>query len=168
MIIGITGKSGSGKNYIVDRILALGQSFYHIDIDKIGHQALENPTIKKKISEVFGDRASANRKELAEIVFNNRANHKKLADISWEFMEREIDRLLGLHKHCILNWILLPHTKYFKMCDTTILVERNEEDRISSIMMRDGITKHDIELRDKSSISYEGYKFSFKVHNIGG
>ena len=50
-------------------------------------------------------------------------------DIVWYELKAEIDRELFSHKDVILDWILLPHTHYWKMCDKKILITANEEQR---------------------------------------
>lgn len=53
-IIGITGKSGSGKTTFASS-LSKKIKCKHIDIDKIGHQALLQPDIVDKLCNTFGN-----------------------------------------------------------------------------------------------------------------
>ena len=52
-IIGITGKSGSGKTTFAS-LLAKELKCRHIDIDKIGHEAIFRPEILDTLCEKFG------------------------------------------------------------------------------------------------------------------
>ena len=95
MIICICGKSGSGKstisNYLVKEYNAI-----HIDIDKIGHKAHNDEIVKRNIINTFGTQILTNntidRKKLREIVFSNNLEMKKLENITWNYMEKEIDK----------------------------------------------------------------------------
>lgn len=171
MIIGITGKSGSGKNYFAENLMRLNENIVHIDIDLIGHNVFEIYEIKQNIIKCFGDNILTNnkidRKKLADIVFNSRHEHQKLSDITWDYMQKEIDEIISDKSNdYILNWILLPHTKYFKMCDVKYLIERNDEDRVNAILKRDKISIDKIQERDNNSIAYNHNDFNFVINNI--
>ena len=48
-IIGITGKSGSGKSFFAS-LLAQKLNCPYVDVDKIGHKASSDPEILKKFN----------------------------------------------------------------------------------------------------------------------
>ena len=130
MIIGICGKSGSGKTTLANQIMQLtGDNAICLDIDKIGHNVLLFPKVKKELINSFGEAIikenMVDRKKLGEIVFNSRNEMEKLSDITWEYMQIEIDKILNLNKDkiIILDWLLLLNTKYFDMCDVKILLD---------------------------------------------
>ena len=50
MVIGICGKSGSGKSTFASR---LSNKFYHLDVDKIGHLVLTFDEVKKELVSSF-------------------------------------------------------------------------------------------------------------------
>ena len=55
-IIGITGKSGSGKTTFASSLSKkIKCKHIYIDIDKIGHQALLQPDIVDKLCNTFGN-----------------------------------------------------------------------------------------------------------------
>lgn len=130
MIIGICGKSGSGKTTLANQIMQLtGDNAICLDIDKIGHNVLLFPKVKKELINSFGEAIikenMVDRKKLGEIVFNSRNEMEKLSDITWKYMQIEIDKILNLNKDkiIILDWLLLLNTKYFDMCDVKILLD---------------------------------------------
>ena len=56
MIIGICGKSGSGKTTLANQIMQLaGDNAICLDIDKIGHNVLLFPEVKKELINSFGE-----------------------------------------------------------------------------------------------------------------
>ena len=120
MIIGICGKSGSGKSTLANEIIELtNNNAIHLDIDKIGHKVLLLPKIQEELINSFGKsiikEKTIDRKKLGEIVFDSRKEMKKLSDITWKYMQIEIDKFININKDkiIILDWLLLPITKYF-------------------------------------------------------
>lgn len=55
MIIGICGKSGCGKSTLSNNIIELTNSkAVHLDIDKVGHNALMIDEVKEELVNSFG------------------------------------------------------------------------------------------------------------------
>ena len=170
MIIGICGKSGSGKTTLANQIMQLaGDNAICLDIDKIGHNVLLFPEVKKELINSFGEAIikenMVDRKKLGEIVFNSRNEMKKLSDITWKYMQIEIDNFLSLHKEkiIVLDWILLPITKYFDLCDVKILLDIPYEIRKQRAIKRDGITEEAFDLRDIASICFDSNDFDYVI-----
>ena len=168
MIIGICGKSGSGKTTLANQIMQLaGGNAICLDIDKIGHSVLLFPEVKKELINSFGEAIikenMVDRKKLGEIVFNSRNEMGKLSDITWKYMQIEIDKILNLNKDkiIILDWLLLLNTKYFNMCDVKILLDVSYEVRRERAMKRDNITEEDFDLREKASIDFDETLFDY-------
>lgn len=56
MIIGICGKSGSGKSSMASEIIKLtSDKAVHLDIDKVGHKVLLLPEVMKELINSFGE-----------------------------------------------------------------------------------------------------------------
>ena len=159
MLIGITGKSGSGKTTLA-KWLGDNTDYHVIDVDEIGHKILDDPEVRRQIKEKFGvDVTSTDRKALGEIVFNNRDKMKEYADLTYQRMCDEIDNQIEWYGDCIIEWILLPKTKYFDQCDTKILCKRSYENRLKAVMERDGIGEEYFKTRESNSIEYDEEKF---------
>lgn len=168
MIIGVTGKSGVGKStYAKEYADKLG--YFYLDIDTIGHQVLDEPNIQKQIREKFNiSVSSTDRKKLGELVFANRNNEmKQLANITWDRMKIIIDKYIKTYSNngIVLDWILLPHTRYFKLCDKKILIKCDEETREKRIIQRDNISEEDLRLRDNASIEYDESVFDNIIYS---
>lgn len=171
MVIGVSGMSGVGKNYFSNKLCEQMEDTVHIDIDLIGHKVLEEKDIIYELEKYFGSNIISNgrvdRKSLAEIVFNNREKYNKLAEVTWDKMKVEIDKILcSNHKNYILNWILLPQSHYFNMCDVKYLIVADNDIRIRDVISRDKITKNQLKVRDKNSIEYDENKFDFVVKGV--
>ena len=172
MIIGICGKSGSGKSTLAKNIIELSNyKAVHLEIDKVGHRALLNEKAKKELVKEFGESIikenNVDRKKLGDIVFNSRDEMQKLTDITWKCMQQEIDEFLEDNKDkiVILDWLLLPKTEYFDICDIKILLDVPYEIRKMRAIKRDNITSEAFDLRESSSIEYNKEKFDYVLEN---
>ena len=162
MIIGITGKSGSGKTTYANQ-LSEENGFHVVHIDNISHSIMKLPVIKARLIDMFGDEVIkdgvVDRKYLGDLIFENRHLYKEMSDLIWDMMKHRIDNILSAYDDVILDWILLPHTHYWKMCDTKILMVANEEDRKRRVMARDNISLEYLSKRDAAGINYDNIEF---------
>ena len=169
-LIGITGKTGTGKSTIAT-ILAQKLDGQYVDIDKIGHQATSDPIIIKKICNVFGNELLDNagnidRKKLGNIVFSDTDKMQILTDITWEYMEQELDKILSQKQQCfIFDWALLPKVKFWNMCDIKILVNSDDTVRKERILERDYISREYLEKRESATLDYSKFSFDFTFNN---
>lgn len=170
MIICICGKSGSGKSTLA-RILVekYKNNSIHLDIDKIGHAVLTIDEVKKELIKSFGENIISknhiDRKKLGQIVFDSRLEMEKLSDITWKYMQIEIDKIISKNKDkiIILDWLLLPISKYFEMSDIKILLDIPYEIRKKRATKRDNISNEAFDLREKSSINFNKIDFDYII-----
>lgn len=171
MYITITGKSESGKSKIGKYLEELYPNFLYLDIDQIGHLVLEEEKVKEEISHTFHlplmDNGSINRNLLGSIVFQNPEKMEEYASITWPRMEEKIDTILkeNREKIILLDWALMPKTKYFKDSILNILVEAPYEVRISRAMARDHINEKKFREREQASLCYDNLTFDFVIEN---
>ena len=167
MIIGICGKSGSGKSTIAKQITSRYKNAVHLDIDKIAHKSHKDKEVKRKIINTFTESILTNneidRKKLGRIVFASKEKMKLLEEITWEFMEKEIDNFINENKDkiIILDYILLPLTKYFDKCNIKILLDIPYHIRKQRVLSRDDITEEQFDLREKASIELDRGLFDY-------
>lgn len=169
-IICITGKSGSGKTTF-SSLLSQKLDCKHIDLDKVCHQALFQPDIKRALCNEFGNEIlskdnNLDRMKIGDIVFSDEAKMKILTDLSWKFMEDIVDELLLQDdEFIILDAVLLPHTKYWTMCNLKILIQADDSLRKIKVIERDKISESYFNKRDYSSIDYSSYHFNYTFDN---
>ena len=162
MIIGITGKSGVGKT----TLSKLFKGYTLINVDEIAHEVIGRPDIHQAISAAFGeDVANADRKMLGDIIFSNRQKMSMLSNLIWDTMCDYIDSAIYNNEDVIIDWILLPHTKYFRLCDVKILIKSDDDERVEHVLKRDNISKAYLDLRDSHSISYDEFLFDYVIQN---
>lgn len=170
MIIGVCGKSGSGKSTLSKNIINEFGGIY-LDIDKIGHKVLTIEEVKEELKKSFGENIvnsnKIDRKKLGELVFNSREQMKILSDITWKYMQIEIDSIIenNLDKVIILDWILLSKTKYFDMCDIKIFLNVPFSVRKERAILRDNITSEEFDLREKASVDFNTDDFDYVLEN---
>lgn len=170
MLITITGASGSGKSFIANYLTTINKNIVHLNIDLVGHEVIETEEIKRKIVEHFHLDTQNNqidRKALGEIVFNNQEKMQELSNLTWQYMEKKIDEYIkdNQNKIIILDWILIPKTKYFNDSNINILVKATLEERTKRAMIRDNITVSKFEEREKATLDFDESKFDYVIDN---
>lgn len=167
MIIGICGKSGCGKSTLSREIMKTHECAVHLEIDTVGHKVLGIKEVLDELVKSFGPSIITNgnvdRKKLGELVFSSRDKMSTLSDITWKYMQIEIDKFIKENegKIIILDWLLLPESKYFGMCDVKILLDIPYSVRKKRAMKRDSISSSAFDLRDSASIEYNPDDFDY-------
>lgn len=94
---------------------------------------------------------------------------KALTDITWPAMEKIVDEYLNKNKDkiIILDWLLLPKTKYLEESDLKILVTAPLKVRMERVIIRDKITKEKFLEREKATIKFNPNNFDIVVENDG-
>ena len=147
-VIGITGNSGSGKSTICE-IIKENYNSEIIDADKVAKKLTASQTeYLKEIIKTFGDNIidennKLNRKKLADIIFNNKEKKMLLDKLTFKYVVNEIKEQIGKIKDCdyiVLDVPLLFESKLNEVCDATIGVLAEKEEKINRIINRDKIT----------------------------
>lgn len=169
-IIGITGKSGSGKTFL-SSLLAKELNCKYIDIDKIGHEAIYRPEVFNALIETFGNNildsnGNVDRKKIGNIVFSDKTQMDKLTDITWDYMQKQLDLILSQgDEFIILDWMLLPKSQYWDKCNFKILVKSDDNMRRKRILKRDNISEEYFDKREASSFDYSNVIFDYIFEN---
>ena len=170
MLIGLMGKSGSGKSLISMLLKEMDTNIQIVDVDKIGHKSHLDPNVKDKLmqyfgTEVFNADGTVNRSKLGNIVFDDSQKMQLLYDATYDYMVGEIDKIIKAAQITVLDYALLPLTKYYELCDIKILVEASGDVRKVRAVKRDGISLEKYEERDKNSLDYSPYTFDYIIQN---
>lgn len=170
-IIGVTGKSGSGKTTFA-KLLAKKLNCEYVDIDKISRKPLTKPEIIHILCEKFGngilgEKGNIDRKKLGDIVFSKEEWLNELMQITQIDAEQEIDDILSKKDNniVVLEWIKLPISKYWQNCDTKILVKADYIKRRNKVLERDNISEEYFEKRDSASMEYNEGEFNYIFEN---
>lgn len=140
MIVGLTGRIGSGKTTIAKIFEKYGA--FIIDADIIGHTVLEEK--KEKLLKVFGNNiinknGNIDRKILGDIVFNNKDQLKRLNSITHPLIIKKIKEKLkhSPSSNTIIVAPFLIETRLYNLVDKTLLVIC-EKEKILKRMKRRG------------------------------
>lgn len=169
-VIGITGKSGSGKSTFAS-LLSKKLNCKCVDVDEVGHQALFQPDIFKELCDKFGtgvldENGKIDRKKVGNIVFADKQKMNILTDLTWNYMNKTLDNFLQqTDNFMILDWILLPYTEYWNKCSFKILVLSDDIERKNKVIERDHISEEYFYKRDSASVDYSTFKFDYIVKN---
>jgi dephospho-CoA kinase len=164
MILGVTGKYCAGKSTLA-RILTEDYGFLEIDVDKLGHRALEERA--KEIIAAFGPEVEVarggssdagsgrgaetrsggtpegriDRRKLGDIVFADRKALERLESIVHPVMRAEVVRFIDEHpgRDIIVNAAVLFTMRLEELCDLVIIVDAPFLKRIRRARDRDNL-----------------------------
>lgn len=176
VIIGITGGIGGGKTTFSSILKQKGYLVYDTDAEAKKLQN-EHPTIKKQISDYFGDDvyndSGLDRKKLATLVFNNKAALTKLNKIVHPIVK--IDFLDWCKKHqkerlLFVESAILYESRFDELVDFVLLVTADENERIKRVMKRDNISKEQVlsRMANQYSEKEKESKSDFIIHTDDG
>lgn len=161
MVIGLTGKSASGKDTVARILAELG--FVIVDEDALGHDAL----IEKKdmIAAEFGPSVlkdgEIDRKELSKIVFSDESSLERLEAISHPFMVNRtkeiIEEAKKEKKSVVINAAILNRLHLDEVSDQVIYVHSPYQMRLERAMRRDNISAEAFERRSSAQSDITPY-----------
>lgn len=154
-IVGMCGRSGSGKGYASKRFIARGIPV--IDTDKVyrGLVECENEPLSECLAELtheFGEdiideRGCLDRRALSEIVFAVGAGGKlnRLNKITHKYILMETQRIISNlaakgAAAVVIDAPVLFESGFNSICDVTVFVSAPDDICIERIMQRDGIS----------------------------
>ncbi|MDE7163704.1 MAG: dephospho-CoA kinase [Clostridia bacterium] len=171
--IAVTGGIGSGKSTVCKIIEKAGYPVY--SCDAVYSQLLNGKYLPGKIAEVFGSEilntdGSLNRRALSEIVFGNEQLLQKLNNITHpEIFKAMLSMTEGKSGLVFFEVPLLFECGYQNLFDEVIVVLRDRDSRIDSVIKRDGLTEQEIVNRINRQFNYTNLNFEqyYVIHNKG-
>lgn len=153
--IGITGGIGSGKTTVCKVFETLGIPVFYAD--RVAKQIMvTDPILVEGLKAAFGNKSffengTLNNKHIAEIVFNNIDELKKLNALvhpavfrAFETWVKEVPITVP---YVLKEAALLFESGSFKMCDKSILVTSPMDLKLARVMQRDGVAEKDVKAR---------------------
>lgn len=156
--IAITGGIGSGKSTVCDIIKAHGYKVF--SCDEIYKQLLCDVDYVKRLAGIFPDVVRNNcidAKKLASIVFDDETALKKLNAIAHPMIMKRLlnDMAREQDKLVFAEVPLLFECGYEHLFDKIIVVERDIEERITSVIKRSHLTREEVSKRMQSQFAYD-------------
>lgn len=156
MIVGLTGKSCSGKNHVGTILKKMGLEVW--DLDVLAHDGLYANS--DAIIKLFGPeivhhedgKDIISRKAIGKVVFSDPGMRKKLEDILYPWLRGLILDWKDSHpdRNLVLNGALLYRSGFNNLCDFIIYVDADYDVRLKRAMSRDGISEEAFRLREQS------------------
>ena len=156
MIVGITGGMGSGKSSLARALEERGAT--RIDADRIGHEVITSPTIRRDILTAFGEdlmNAAGNldRRELGRRAFANEANYSRLNQIVHPPLVRELHQQIDRAKEpmgrnvVVVDAALIFEWGNLEPFDVIVVVDAKVELRIERLTRSRGFSKSEVRRR---------------------
>ncbi len=155
-IIGVVGGIGSGKSMVASLFAELGAKIVHAD--DLVHQAYRDPQLQNILRNWWGDIAiqpdgSVNRKLIADKVFSDPIQLKKLEELVHPIVHQEREKLTGeylANPNCtavVWDIPLLVETELHTLCDAVVYVDVSQKTRLERIKGR-GWTENELLRRE--------------------
>ncbi len=169
MLIGLTGKTGSGKSSAAKIFRSLGA--YVADCDEIAHKVLSDDNVKDEIlrefsSVCFSADGNVDRKKLGSIVFSDKEKLLKLNHIMHAaIIEKVLLQCQNSKKDiCVIDGSEIESSGLYKKCSYVVVITADENVRLKRIMTRDSISKEDALMRMRAQADYS-HKAFFVANN---
>jgi dephospho-CoA kinase len=136
-VIGLLGGVGSGKSFVAAQFAKLGCKV--VDADRLGHELLREPKIRRAIRERFGKSVcgpsgEVNRRRLGERVFSRAAELAALEAIVHPDLCRRVRRAVGQARRrhvraVVLDAALILEKGLDNLCTVMVYIQAPEEVR---------------------------------------
>lgn len=166
LILGLTGKIASGKDFVAKILEEHGA--YVIDADKVGHELLKKGSAAyKEILDEFGNNVTDKDKEIDRIhlaleVFKNKTSLEKLNRITHPRLKKiVIEKLKQAEKSkadvIVINAAILNEIGLLPLVDKVWVIDAEDDDIIRRLVDK-GLTLDDAIRRLNSQASSSEYK----------
>ena len=167
-IVAITGGIGSGKSFALRALKNAG--FYTLSCDDIVANLYTKRSFLREIKKIFPLAVSGvfnlkvDKKVIAKEVFSNKEKLEKLNKLSHrKVLKIALKNCKKFGKEKGLAFLEVPllfESNFQNEFDGVIVIKRNIEDRIKSVMERSNLDREEIESRINAQIDYETFDFS--------
>ena len=174
MVIGLVGKSCSGKNAVGRILQKLGLEVW--DLDEIAHDGLE--VNADAVCALFGPKAVhrengkviVDRSVISDVVFSDPLMRTKLEGILYPWLEKKAIKWATDNPNdvLVLNGALLYRSGFNRLCDSIIYVEASFETRLKRAIKRDGVTEEQFKKREASQedVDYKVVDYGVPVYLV--
>jgi len=163
-VIGLAGGIGSGKSTVGAMLASLGARV--IDSDQLAHEQFQDQTVKSAIrgwwgSNVFRPDGTVNRRAVADIVFRNPAELKRLEEMLYPRIAKRRDEILAeMEGDPAVHAVVIDAPKLFeagvdRLCDAVIFVEVSFATRVNRAREARGWAEEELTRREKMQNSLD-------------
>lgn len=160
MIVAVTGGIGSGKSFFTELLKEKG--FSVLSCDKIAREIFEDYSMKKKLKKLFPSAVSGkiflkvDRKKISDIVFIDEEALSRLNALTHPvIIEKTIKRAKKLKSPVFVEVPLLFEANCSHLFDKTVVIVRDKNERIDSVINRSNLTKEEVLSRMANQVDYD-------------
>lgn len=152
MILGLSGKSCSGKNHVGLLLSERGLTVW--DLDREAQRIRQDK--HDEIIRIFG---TTDPKEISRMVFTDPKRLKELENIIYPTLR---ERILSFEGDLVINGALLYRSGFDELCTAIIYVDASFEKRLERALVRDSVTKEAFCLREKAQSDVDYRTVSYR------
>lgn len=164
-LIALTGGIGSGKSLVLKILNDLNEKT--LSCDQVTDSVYKNRHVVCWLGKTFPHAKTGkiikriDKKKIAKTVFNDRQKLKELTDfLTPVILEQTLKRAKKLRGRVFIEVPLLFECNAQDKFDSVIVVKRDLEERIKSVMARSNLTKEEVLKRIDSQFDYENADLS--------
>ena len=139
--MGVAGGYCAGKNAVVELLRECG--YQEIDVDRVGHEVLELPEVRRSLAGLFGPEILAasgavDRRALGRRVFSSRGELRRLEQVVHPLMVQRVgERIRATSGPVVINAAILFRMDLQRMCDLVMCVRAGLLRRLRRAWRRD-------------------------------
>lgn len=158
-LIAITGGIGSGKTQVSSFLKSIGEKV--ISCDEITPSMYLKPLVKQKLAQIFPQAYNPkddliDKSIVAKTVFSDKQKLKELTDfLAPQILQECLSQAKKFNGTVFIEVPLLFECNAIKEFDKIIVVTRNLNDRIQSVMTRNNLKKQEVLERISSQFDYD-------------
>lgn len=168
-IIAVTGGIGSGKSAAIKM---LNEAGYHtLSCDDTVSELYKKRSVKKILKSIFPTAVSGlftlkiDRKRIAQLAFNDLSLHKKLTDaITPLVLQSVMEKARKINGNVFVEVPLLFECAYQNEFDDVLVITRNKQARVESVIKRSNLCEADVLARMKNQFDYD--KNDLSAYNV--
>lgn len=170
MILGISGKSGSGKSSLGE-YLQNSHGFVWINCDQLASDIRNSH--QKEIVELVKDEkivinGKIDSKKLGGLLFEDKELLKTYNNYIYSILKSIVEKIILENVNVAIDSMFLPIMDVFDMCNYKILVVCDDNKRKKRILKRDNISEEYFYKRDSNGLDYDSENFDFIIDNNEG
>jgi dephospho-CoA kinase len=161
-VIGLIGGIGSGKSCVAAEFARHGAVL--IAGDQLGHEALRQPAVKEQIvgrwgKGVLDEKGEIDRRQVAGIVFADRAELRALEGMTFPWIERGIEQGVRRAREdpgvalVVLDAAVLLEAGWNRYCDRLVYVHAPRARRLARVAAQRGWTAKEVDARASAQMT---------------
>lgn len=180
-VLGIIGGIGSGKSQVAQELARrAGDVSFLISGDQLGHEALKQTELRKRVIERWGQaivtpEGEVHRKKLGTIVFRDTDERKALECIVFPYIERRIAEEIARAKRdpatrlIVLDAAVMLEAGWDRHCDCLVFVDVPRDVRLQRLAEQRGWSEREVTAREQAQWPLEDKKCraDFVIDNSG-